>query len=168
MPVWPSHRLPTPFPYMMIMPQSRFLEFLANEAKRYPHFQIVMGANVQRLIEADGIIRGVAYPNDGGWHEVRALLTVATDGRFSRVRTLAHLEAVSQSEPMEVIWLRLPRRPDDHPNEATLYSGLRQIVVVLGRTEEWQLGVVLLKGGYQRFKMEGLDVFQQAIASTVP
>lgn len=162
------HRLPTPFAYMMIMPQSRFLEFLADEAKRYVHFKIVMGANVQRLTEEDGTVRGVAYPSDGGWHEVRALLTVATDGRFSRVRKLAHLEAVSQSETMEVIWFRLPRRPDDHPNEATLYSGLRQIVVVLGRTEEWQLGVVLPKGGYQRFKMEGLNVFRQAIASTVP
>src|SRR5574341_1289160 len=53
-------RLPTPFPYMMIMPQSRFLEFLTDEAKKYPHFRMVMGANVQRLVEEDGTVRGVA------------------------------------------------------------------------------------------------------------
>ncbi len=47
-------RLPTPFPYMMIMPQSRFLEFLAGEAKKSPQFEIVMGARVQQLIEEDG------------------------------------------------------------------------------------------------------------------
>lgn len=162
------HRLPTPFPYMMIMPQSRFLEFLTDEAKRYPHFTIVMGANVQRLVEEDGTVRGVAYPQEGGRCEVCGLLTVATDGRFSRIRKLAHLEPVSQSGPMEVLWFRLPRRLDDHPDEATLYVGLRQVVVVLGRTQEWQVGVVLPKGGYQRFKAEGLNALQQAIASTVP
>jgi 2-polyprenyl-6-methoxyphenol hydroxylase-like FAD-dependent oxidoreductase len=161
-------RLPTPFPYMMIMPQSRFLEFLAGEAKKSPQFEIVMGARVQQLIEEDGVVRGVAYPTDGGRREVRALLTVATDGRFSRIRKLAQLEPISQSGPMEVIWIRLPRRPDDHPEEATIYFGLRQAVVALGRPDEWQLGVVLPKGGYQRFKKEGLDALQDAIASTVP
>jgi 2-polyprenyl-6-methoxyphenol hydroxylase-like FAD-dependent oxidoreductase len=161
-------RLPTPFPYMMIMPQSRFLEFLAAEAKKYPHFELVVGARVQQLIEEDGVVRGVAYPTDGDRREVRALLTVATDGRFSRVRKLAQLEPISQSGPMEVIWVRLPRRPDDHPEEATIYFGLRQAVVALGRTDEWQLGVVLPKGGYQRFKREGLDALQHAIAATVP
>jgi 2-polyprenyl-6-methoxyphenol hydroxylase-like FAD-dependent oxidoreductase len=162
------HRLPTPFPYMTIMPQSRFLEFLTDEARKYTHFRIVMGANVRRLIEDEGGVRGVAYQSDGGWREVRARLTVATDGRFSRIRKLAHLESVSESGPMEVLWLRLPREPDDRPDAATIYFGPRQVVVVLGRTEEWQLGVVLPEGGYQQFKTEGLSALQQAIASTVP
>jgi len=162
------HRLPTRFPYMMIMPQSRFLEFLTEEAAKYPHFRIVMGANVQRLLEESGTVRGVAYPHQGGQCEVRALLTVAADGRFSRLRKLARLEPVSQSDPMEVIWFRLPRRPDDHPDEATLYFGSRQVVVVLGRTHEWQAGAVLPKGGYQQFKAEGVNALQQSIASSVP
>ena len=127
-----------------------------------------MGANVQRLLEEEGTVRGVAYPKDNGRCEVRARLTVATDGRFSRIRKLARLEPVSQSSPMEVLWIRLPRRSDDHPDAATLYVGERQVVVVLGRPQEWQLGVVLPKGGYQRFKAEGLGALQQAIASTVP
>src|SRR6266508_233792 len=65
-------RLPTPFPYMMIMPHSCFLEFLAAEAKKYPHFELVVGARVQQLIEEDGVVRGVAYPTDGGRREVDA------------------------------------------------------------------------------------------------
>ena len=162
------HRLPTPFPYMMIMPQSRFLEFIIEEAKRYPHFRIIMGANVQRLLEEGETVRGVTFPREGRQCEVHALLTVAADGRFSRLRKLARLESVSQSEAMEVIWLRLPRRPDDHPNEATLYFGSRQAVVVLGRTNEWQLGAVMPKGGYQQLKAEGVNALQQSIASTVP
>lgn len=81
-------RLPTRFPYVMIMPQSRFLEFLTDEAKKYPHFSLVMGANVERLIEEDGVVRGVGYRGPNGWCEVRASLTVGTDGRFSRLRKL--------------------------------------------------------------------------------
>jgi len=57
-------RLPTRFPYVMIMPQSRFLEFLTDEAKKYPHFELVMGAKVERLIEEDGAVRGVGYRFD--------------------------------------------------------------------------------------------------------
>jgi 2-polyprenyl-6-methoxyphenol hydroxylase-like FAD-dependent oxidoreductase len=162
------YRLPTRFPYMMIMPQSRFLEFLTEEAAKYRHFRIIMGANVQRLLEEGGAVRGVAYPHRGGQTEVHALLTVAADGRFSRVRKLSSLDAVSQSDPMEVIWLRLPRTPDDRPEEATLYFGKRHVVVVLGRTHEWQLGAVLPKGGYHEFKTEGLDALRQSIAATVP
>jgi 2-polyprenyl-6-methoxyphenol hydroxylase-like FAD-dependent oxidoreductase len=162
------HRLPTRFPYMMIMPQSRFLEFITEEATRYPHFTIVMGANVQRLLEERGAVRGVAFPTDHGQCEVHAVLTVAADGRFSRLRKLARLESVSQSDPMEVLWLRLPRRPDDHPDEATLYFGSRQAMVILGRTYEWQLGVVMPKGGYQQLKTEGVGALQQSIGSTVP
>src|SRR5262245_12982441 len=60
------HRLPTRFPYMMIMPQSRFLEFLTDEARRYPHFRIFMGAHVNRLLNESGTVRGVAYPKEGG------------------------------------------------------------------------------------------------------
>jgi 2-polyprenyl-6-methoxyphenol hydroxylase-like FAD-dependent oxidoreductase len=161
-------RLPTPFPYMMIMPQSRFLEFLTEEATRYSHFKMVMGANVQRLLEENGTIRGVSYPNEGSQCDVRALLTVAADGRSSRLRKLARLEPISQSAPMEVIWFRLPRRPDDRPVEATLNFGSHQAFVVLGRTHEWQVGAVLPKGGYQRLKTEGLNAFQQLIGSVLP
>ena len=161
------HRLPTRFPYMMIMPQSRFLEFLVDEATKYPHFKLVMGATVHRLLEESGTVAGVSYPYQDAQSEVRALLTVGADGRFSRLRKLARLESVRQSDPMEVIWLRLPRRPDDRPDEATLYLGSRQIVVVLGRTREWQVGAVLPKGGYQQLKTEGMSALQQSIGSTV-
>ena len=42
-------RLRTRFPYILVMPQSRFLEFLTGSARRYPHFRLVMGAGVRRL-----------------------------------------------------------------------------------------------------------------------
>jgi 2-polyprenyl-6-methoxyphenol hydroxylase-like FAD-dependent oxidoreductase len=88
-------RLKTNYPYITFMPQVRFLEFITEEAKQYPSFQLVMGANVQELIEEDGEVRGVRYRGHGGWHEVRSLLTVAADGRHSKLRQLAHLEPIA-------------------------------------------------------------------------
>ena len=86
------HGLRTKFPYVTFMPQARFLEFLADEGRRYPTFRLMMGANVQGLIEEptdedDGtVVRGVTYRAKDGVHELRAPLTIGADGRFSRVR----------------------------------------------------------------------------------
>src|SRR5262249_33955621 len=90
-------RVKTRFPYIMLIPQEEFLDFLAAEARNYPSFRLVMGANVQRLIEENGVVRGVRYRGPGGWHEVRALLTVGADGRFSTIRHLAGLKPVTTS-----------------------------------------------------------------------
>src|SRR5438093_5221719 len=102
-------RLKTRFPYIMFMHQPLFLEFLASECRKYPHFRLEMGANVQRLVEEQGAVRGVYYRTADGWHEVRATLTVGADGRFSRVRHLAGLKTVTTSLPVELLWFRLPR-----------------------------------------------------------
>ena len=128
-------RLPTPFPYVMIMPQARFLEFLVEEAKRYPHFELVLGAHVERLLEEDGAVRGVGVSQRRRAAAKSARdLTVAADGRFSRVRKLAALEPVSQSGAMEILWFRLPRRADDQHDEAAIDVGPRQVIAVLGPT----------------------------------
>src|SRR5262245_46860177 len=74
------HRLNTPFPYVMVLPQARLLELLTEEAGKYPNFRLVMGANVQRLVLDGGAYHGVRYRDmDNHWHEVRTVLTVAAD-----------------------------------------------------------------------------------------
>src|SRR5262249_39305252 len=112
-------RLKTRFPYLMFLPQEVFLSFLAEEARKYPHFRLVMGASVERLVEGHGGVCGVRYRAADGWHEVRAPFTVGADGRFSRVRHLAGLEAVPTSPPFNVVWFRLPRMPEDARQFAT-------------------------------------------------
>lgn len=161
-------RLPTPFPYIMIMPQARFLEFLVEEARRYPHFKLLLGAHVDALVEDGGGVRGVGYRSGDSRGEVHAALTVAADGRFSRVRKLAGLEPVSQSGAMEILWLRVPRRPNDRFEEAAIAVGERQIIAVLGRQNEWQLGYVGPPGRYREVKSRGLEAFRESIAATLP
>jgi 2-polyprenyl-6-methoxyphenol hydroxylase-like FAD-dependent oxidoreductase len=152
----------------MIMPQSRFLEFLVEEARRYPTFSLVMGARVQHLLTEDRVIRGVSYRDDSGQHDVRAPLTVSADGRFSQIRKVAGFEPVRVSGTMEVLWLRLPRKSGEQHDEAALMLGKREVAAVLGRPNEWQVGYVMNKGGFQRLKGDGIDALQRSIAATVP
>ncbi len=74
-------KLKTRFPFILLLPQFRFLEFIVNEAKKFSNFRLVMGANVQELIREDGKIQGVVYQIPEGRREVRANLIAGADGR---------------------------------------------------------------------------------------
>lgn len=166
-PIVDFQQLKTHFPYITVMPQARFLEFISQEAQKYPNFQLIMGANVQELIEEDTTIRGIRYRGHGGWHEIRALLTVGADGRNSRIRQLAGLVPVKTSPPMDVLWFRIPRKPDE-PKGLTGRFGKGHILAMLDRDDEWQLGYVIPKGGYQDLRTAGLEALQKSIVEVVP
>ncbi len=159
--------LKTRFPYVTVMPQVRFIDFVVEEAKKYPNFQLVLGANVQELIEENGFVRGVRYRGQGGWHEVRAQVTIGADGRHSRLRELAGLEAVPTSAPMDVLWFRLPHKPDDGEG-LNGRIGQGRMVILLDRGEQWQIAYVIPKGGYQEVRAAGLEVLRQNIAEILP
>jgi 2-polyprenyl-6-methoxyphenol hydroxylase-like FAD-dependent oxidoreductase len=160
--------LKTKFPYVTVIAQSRFLEFLIEEARRYPHFQLVMGAQVDSLLEEDGIVRGVRYRGQDGWHDLRAVLTVAADGRFSRVRRLAGFEPVKSSPPMDVLWFRLSRKETDPAFGLGGRFARGAIFVLLNRFDYWQAGHVIPKGGYQALRTQGMEHLHQIFAQAVP
>src|SRR5262249_49516345 len=142
-PLFDFRRLRTRFPYVMVMPQERFLEFLADEAAKYPHFRSKMGANVQRLVEEGGAVRGVRYRGTDGWEEIRAPLPVGADGRFSRVRHLAGIKPILIAEPIELLWFRLPRLPSDAQELESVESVVRSNAgVVMNGEGESAVGFV--------------------------
>ncbi len=162
-----SH-LHTRYPYITMLPQARFLEFIAAEAQKYPNFQLIMGANVQELIQEDGIIRGVRYRGSGGWHEIRAILTVGADGRHSRLRQLANLESIQTSPPMDVLWFRLPKKPEDLLEVGIGRIGRGRIVAMLDRGQQWQIAYVIPKGGYHEIRAAGLGALRKSLVEVVP
>lgn len=161
------HRLKTRFPYIVMLPQVRFLEFITAEAKKYANFRLLMGARAEKLLDTDGVVQGVRYRGRDGWHEVRAVLTVAADGRFSRVRQLAGFEPVKTAPPMDVLWFRLPRWPDEsNASSGRFVAG--HILIILNRGDYWQVGYVIPKGGYQKIRAGGLDELRQQLVSILP
>jgi 2-polyprenyl-6-methoxyphenol hydroxylase-like FAD-dependent oxidoreductase len=162
-------RLKTRFPYIMLIPQTKFLEFLAAEASKYPEFRLRMVANVQELIQQDGVVRGVRYQSTEGRHEVRAQLVVGADGRFSKLRSLAGFEPIKTSPPMDILWFHLPHLPEDETSNRLLGGfGGGRVLVVFDRLDYWQVGYVFPKGHYQELRAAGIDALRRSIASIEP
>jgi 2-polyprenyl-6-methoxyphenol hydroxylase-like FAD-dependent oxidoreductase len=159
--------LKTKYPYVAVIPQADFLKFITDEAGRYPSFQLVMGAQVDDLLVEDGCIHGVRYRGMDGYCEVRAVLTVGTDGRFSRLRKLAGFEPIKTSPPMDILWFRLSRKPSD-PDLPLGRFAEGHILVTLNRYDYWQVGSVIPKGKYQEVRAAGLQQFRQFVAETIP
>jgi len=160
-------RLRTRFPYIMMLPQKDFLAFVVAEAKRYPCFELSMGALVEELIEEGGAVRGVRYVKEGKRHELLADLTVGADGRGSRMRHLGGFEQRKTSPPMDLLWFRVGRHEGD-PTGGVAYFGAGREVVMLERGSQWQVATLIAKGSFARVRAEGIEAFRRGLASAVP
>lgn len=161
-------RLRTPYPYLTVMAQSRFLTFLAAELARYPHARVVFGARVEGLLEEGGRVRGVRYRQAGELHDLPAALTVGADGRFSKVRDLAGLRLRRLSPGQDVLWFALPRRPGDPGGSIDLHLRGPHCIVTTDHGERWQVGYSIRKGSYAQARAAGVDPIRQAVAGTIP
>ncbi len=160
--------LKTRFPFVTVILQARFLEFITEEAKRYPGFRLVMGAQVDELIEENGTIGGVRYRGQDGWYELHASLTVGADGRFSRIRKLAGFEPIKTSPPMDILWFRLPLKSGDDIDRLGGRFKKGHMVAVIDHSDFWQIGYAIPKGGYQEIRTAGLEYLRQSVAEIVP
>jgi 2-polyprenyl-6-methoxyphenol hydroxylase-like FAD-dependent oxidoreductase len=160
-------RLKSRYPYITLIPNQHFIEFITNEAKRYPNFNLVMGAKVQKLIEENGQICGVGYHSPQGWQEVRSQLTIGADGRSSRTRTLAGFEPIKTSPSSDVLWFNLPRLADE-PEGVILRIGDGSILGMADRSDHWQISYIIPKGSYPKLRNEGIEGLQKSIVKLVP
>jgi 2-polyprenyl-6-methoxyphenol hydroxylase-like FAD-dependent oxidoreductase len=164
-------RLPGKFPFLAFVPQWDFLDFLADRARRYPNFQLRMNAEAVGLLRDDGQVTGLRYRTPGdGEHEVHAQLTVAADGRNSRLRTDAGLRLRAFGAPMDVLWFRLPK-PGDRSGPS--FGGAGRItrgrmLVRLDRGDYWQCAYLVPKGGYAVLKEAGLESFRADLVRLLP
>ena len=159
--------LPTHCRFLALMPQWDFLDFLVQQARRHPAFHLKMRAEVTDLIEENGAVIGLRAQTADGPLEVRANLTVGADGRHSVVRERAGFEIVDLGAPMDVMWMRLSRRPSD--GEQTFgHIDRGRVLVMLNRDDYWQCAFVIPKGAADETRQRGMAAFQQEIASLAP
>jgi 2-polyprenyl-6-methoxyphenol hydroxylase-like FAD-dependent oxidoreductase len=158
-----SH-LDTPAPFIAFMPQWDFLDFLREEASRYPSFTLDMGAPAASFIEEQGRVVGVRL-SDG--REERARLTVAADGRSSIVRRTAMLPVETLGAPMDILWFRVGKTG----NRGGVLRGSFErgrLVVLIDRGDYWQCALVIPKGGIDALKARGLEHIRALIAAAAP
>ncbi len=161
-----SH-LPTRCKFIAFMPQWEFLDFLADHAREYPHFQLRVRAEVTDLIEEQGRVAGVRVSTPEGPLDVRADLVVAADGRRSVVREKAGLEVLDIGAPMDVLWMRVSKRPGD-PSQLLGRIEAGQMLVMIDRGEYWQCAYLIPKGSLDQLRQEGLPAFRTKLAGIAP
>jgi 2-polyprenyl-6-methoxyphenol hydroxylase-like FAD-dependent oxidoreductase len=159
--------LPGPAPYLVLMPQWDLLDFLAAEGARYDGFRLLRETDVVDLVEERGAVRGVVAQTPQGALEVRADLVIAADGRSSTVRTRSGLPLEDHGAPIDVLWFRLSRRPDDADGTGGRVNR-GNFVVMISRGDFWQCAYVIAKGGLPSLQAAGLDAFRTRLAAVVP
>jgi len=154
-----SH-LRTPAPFIAMMPQWEFLDFLRDEAAAFPGFALEMNAEVVAIL--DGERPGVCLA-DG--RQIGARLVIAADGRSSLVRKLLAVDVLGA--PMDVLWFRIDKR--DNGGEALRGSvATGRMVVLIDRRSYWQVAYLVPKGGADGVRARGVEWLAGEVRSAFP
>jgi 2-polyprenyl-6-methoxyphenol hydroxylase-like FAD-dependent oxidoreductase len=159
-----SH-LDTVAPFIAMMPQWEFLDFLRDEAELYPGFSLSMETPAESFIEEGDRVVGVRLK---GGKELRAgKLVIAADGRSSLVRRLGILQVEEIGAPMDVFWFALPKTGD--PGDALRGSvETGRMVVLIDRRTYWQCAFLIPKGTAEQALGRGIEWFRREVQKAFP
>jgi len=155
-------RLNTPAPFIAMMPQWDFLDFLRDHAASYPGFKLEMEEPVEGFVEEGGRITGVRLENG---ETLKAKLVLAADGRASIARALLPLEDLGA--PMDVFWFRLGK---SEAQEGALRGNVEpgRLLVMIDRGDYWQCAFLIPKGAAQAYLDRGIEAIREEVAKAAP
>ncbi|MFI5773172.1 FAD-dependent monooxygenase [Streptomyces sp. NPDC051658] len=167
--------LPAPYDYLLSIPQAHVLDELLLHCEKYDGFTYLDGRRVGALLRTDGRITGVAADGPGGACTVRAHVVVGADGRFSKVRRLAGIEAGrTEAFDLDVLWFKLTddgsgTRGREAARDVQVFRAGRSPVLVY---DSWpdrvQIGWTLPHKGFKDVAAKGLDHVKEQLALAVP
>jgi 2-polyprenyl-6-methoxyphenol hydroxylase-like FAD-dependent oxidoreductase len=160
--------LDAPRPFMVLVPQWDFLDFIADEARKLPTFRLHMGAKAERVIEASGVVTGVEVSSAQGSWRVHSDLVVAADGRHTTIRESAGLRSDDIGAPIDVLWFRVDRDAATHPSRTGGMIRPGAMLVMLNRSTYWQCAYVIPKGSVDALRAEGVERFRERVARIAP
>ncbi|MGF6433007.1 MULTISPECIES: FAD-dependent oxidoreductase [Bradyrhizobium] len=160
-------RLSVKYPFIAMMPQWDFLNFLRESGRRFPSLKVLMEAEATDLIRRGDAVAGVRANTPDGPVEIEADLTIGCDGRHSIVRERAGLDVEEIGAPMDVLWFRVGRRPDETEN---LFARVEhgKMMVTFDRGDYWQCAYVIAKGQYEAVKARGLPALLDDVLRLAP
>lgn len=159
----------TRFPFIAVIPQWDFLDFIVEQATAYPNFRLLMNTEATGILEDDGVVTGVTYSCPDGVGEIRASLTVAADGRYSTIRDRSGLQLVDTAPPIDILIFRL-----DHPAEPaqpatlTVHMSEGRAMGRIDRGTYWQIACMIAKGEASAIRKAGIEDFRASVARIMP
>jgi 2-polyprenyl-6-methoxyphenol hydroxylase-like FAD-dependent oxidoreductase len=160
-------RLNVKYPFIAFMPQWDFLNYLREAGKRFASLKVMMSTEAVDLIRNGNRIAGVRAKTPEGMIDISADLTIACDGRHSTVRERAGLQVEEIGAPMDVLWFRAGKGPNETERIfARVDPG--KMMVTFDRGDYWQCAFVIPKGGYEAVKARGLPALLDDIVRMAP
>ncbi len=157
--------LKTPAPFVAMMPQWEFLDFLREETAAFPAFNISMEADVASLVEEKGRVTGVKLA-DGQTIRARKLV-IAADGRRSLVGRPGGLSFTTLGAPMDIFWFSLPKQGPSETGIRGVFEAGR-ILVLIDRGSYWQCAYVFPKGAAEGIRARGIAKVRAEIEAALP
>ncbi len=155
-------------PFVALMPQWDFLNFLSAKAKAYPEFTLLMEHEATDLLNRDGRIHGVVAKTPNGEKRIEADLVIACDGRHSIMREKAALPLREYGVPMDVLWFRISRSQEEADEQVLGNVNYGRMLILINRGDYFQAGLVIRKGSLPEMQQQGLDAFRQTLVQMVP
>lgn len=157
-----------PFGYMALAPQWDFLDLLADAASALPNFSLRRSTRASTLLRDDaGRVTGVRAVDADGELDLHAELVIGCDGRGSTLRDQVDLPLQTFGAPMDVLWFRLPRAPDDI--DQTYAAPARgRMMVMLDRNDYWQCAYLIRKGSGEAMRAGNITDFHALVAPLLP
>ncbi|WP_189312300.1 FAD-dependent oxidoreductase [Streptomyces brasiliensis] len=167
-------RFPYPHPYPVELPQPALLSALAGlgQDEHPEHFVLVRRATATRLLRAadgSGPVTGVTARTPEGEITVRAALTVAADGRFSKVREMSGLPYTKLPLDRDVVWLKLPFPPEwDDRTYRIRIRGDQHGLFIPTHPNSVRVGFNIPKGGLKGLRAQGLPALYERLDLLAP
>ncbi|MFG3255699.1 FAD-dependent oxidoreductase [Streptomyces sp. NPDC048172] len=159
-----------PYPYPVEMPQPALLTALAEEGARLDGFTLLQRATATELLRGgDGRVTGVRARTREGEVTVRAALTVAADGRFSKIREMSGLPYSKAPLERDVVWLKLPFPTEwDDRTYRIRIAGDQHGLFIPTRPDSVRVGFNIRKGGLRELRSQGLDALYERLDTLAP
>ena len=154
-------------PYIAMMPQWDFLDFIAEKAKAFENFTLLQSCEATELLYDQDRVSGGRVMLDGKSVDIAADLTVACDGRGSRMRDQSGLSVLNLGAPIDVFWMRLPRKAGME-SESMGRVNRHGVLILINRGDYWQCAMPLPKGSADIIRAQGIEAFRARIAAIAP
>jgi 2-polyprenyl-6-methoxyphenol hydroxylase-like FAD-dependent oxidoreductase len=166
-PIADFSRLSTHCKFIAFMPQWDFLDFLSRQAREFPTFALQMQHEVVEVLFEKERAAGVRVKTPNGDREIWADLIIGADGRHSLTHRQGGFEIQEFGVPIDVLWTRLSKQPDDPPQSLGFFRH-GKLLVLLDRNDYFQVGFVIPKGGLEKIKQAGLSALHREIVALGP
>ncbi|MDF2904398.1 MAG: hypothetical protein K0S25_2036 [Bacillus sp. (in: firmicutes)] len=151
------------------IPQNHLLSVLTNEAKQFPHYRLLMNTAVNDLIEdATGKYIGVKANRDGDNVNVYASIIIASDGRFSTVKKLAHIPYQTRKHGYDLLWAKIPAPVGWKATIRFAMVDGEQLALFTQAGGFVQIGWNIKEGSYPEIRKQSFEPYIQKLVEAFP